>query len=453
MFNFRKLFFALSCSAIFTGIVVAQPPPPPPPAAAPMNPSSSDSAQNRQNFISLDGGFTVALPQQLNGFRGIPSTAGINKGGSEFIWETTQGSFLIAYVDRILTPEQKKEVLQISADGLISGMNDKNAKLISKSKISIDGHSGIEIKILSEDKQVGLTRYFLVNDRMFILTSGWREGENGKEQLKALDSFKLIDSKKIIAQRLIEATPAALPQSPIVKKLKTDAEDDGLKGKVKSVTQTEEDLLGVRSFVGIKTAFEEFYDENGNRIKHIGYNPEGIPNSITVYGFINGLKVAKFGENISQGYNPPPPAPAPMSMMPNAEKPKPVDARYSEGYEYKYDDKGRLQEIVYYRNNGEMRDKKVYTYDGSKVDISSYGKEGKIFYKTIEVVDDKGNTIEKTFDRQSSQFSNSVYTYKYDSFDAKGNWSKRTVTGKDGLYGGGFRDQKYIEYRNITYYP
>lgn len=415
MSNIKNLFFTLLFSIVSIGFVIAQPPPA---SVSSKSSNPTNITQNKENFVSLDGGFTIALPQQNNSFTGIKATAGVNKGGSQFTWTVPQGSFLVAYVDRILSTQESKQVLQSSAERVIQGLNNEGSKLISKNEIYSNNHPGIEIVILSKSNEFGVLRYILVENRLFILTTGWKDSENGREQLKILDSFRLVDSKAIVAKRIQEVTPESLPQTSIVKKLKTDAEDEGLKGKVKSVTETEEDLAGTRAISGIKMSSEDFYSENGSQVKHIYYDYRGNPSSVQVFGFIDGFKVSKSGSPVIYEYNPPPAAPIALSTVPpKAIIQKPVDTRYSVKYEYKYDDKGRLQEIIRYRNSGEMNGKTVYLYDGNKLDETSYDKEGKITFKTIEVFDDKGNTIEKTYVRQNTKLPYSKYTYTYEKFD------------------------------------
>ena len=82
MFNFKILFYACVLSTVFTGFIVAQPSP----HSLSKKASSSNDTQSKQNFVSLDGGFIIALPQQVSGFEGIKPTAGVNKGGSNFSW-------------------------------------------------------------------------------------------------------------------------------------------------------------------------------------------------------------------------------------------------------------------------------------------------------------------------------------------------------------------------------
>lgn len=450
MFNYKNLIFSLFILTVFTGAIIAQLPPAPPSVSL-GKPNSSKENQVKDTFVSVEGGFTIALPQYARGFSNIKPNSKI-KGGSQYNWQTPEGMFAVTYSDPISIPLDLnlKNELQAMSNKLIEQFTSSGGKLISTKEISSDGNTGVEVKIQFQDGIIGVTRYFLINNRMFILSAGWNLKEDGAVQLKILDSFKAIDGKAIIAKKLEEATPKPLPQEPVAKKLTTDAQDERLKGKVKSVIEEEEDLTGNWSVSGIKMSTEDYYNEQGNKIKRIFYDYKGNPLSVSVYGYIDGARVSKSG-SLHFEYNPPIMA-VPLSSAKAESVKKPADTRYTTKYEYKYDEKGRLIESLGYANNGELNGKTVFVYNGNKIEESSYNREGKLTSKTIDLIDEKGNVIEWTYLHSDSKFPDTKYTYTYESFDEKGNWTKRIVFGKEGQYGGGYKDQHYIEYRRITYY-
>lgn len=446
MFNYKNLIFLLFILTVFTGAIIAQPPPP---SVSLGKPSPSKENKSKEIFISVEGGFTIALPAFAQSFTNIKPTSQV-KGGSQYTWQVPEGQFVIGYADRISIPEDVKKELQNTADRLTERFTSSGGKLISTKEVTSDGNKGIEVILKVQEGIIGVSRYFLINNRIYILSSGWEEKADGASQLKILDSFKTIDGKAIIAKKLEEATPKPLPQEPVAKRQTTDAQDDGLKGKVKSVIEEEEDLTGNWSVSGIKMSTEDYYNEQGNKIKRIFYDYKGNPSTVNVYGYIDGARVTRYG-SLSFEYNPPIMA-VPLSSAKAESVKKPADTRYNTKYEYKYDEKGRLIESLGYANNGELNGKTVFAYDGNKIEKSSYNKEGKLASKTIDVVDEKGNLIEKTFVRSDSKMPDTIYTFTYESFDEKGNWTKRIAFGKEAQYNGGYKDQHYIEYRRITYY-
>src|SRR4051812_33726568 len=95
-------------------------------------------------------------------------------------------------------------------------------------------------------------------------------------------------SKKVdIARKIAESTPDALPQSPVAAKLKSDAADKNLKGKVKSVVEYTEQPVGS----GRKFFAQEYYNESGNLIKSVDFAPDGFPRSVLVWGYLDGNRV------------------------------------------------------------------------------------------------------------------------------------------------------------------
>jgi hypothetical protein len=247
-----------------------------------------------------------------------------------------------------------------------------------------------------------------------------------------------------IRERIDKATPAELPQSPRVAKSKSDAEDEHLKGKVRSVTEADLETDGKT----LKLSLESFYDKEGALTKEISYDYRGNPWSITVYGYLDGKRVSNSAE-ISYEYDPPPAAPPPGTPR---KVQAPADKRYEYSDVYKYDGAKRLIEKLLYRSNGSLVDRRVYSYSDSNVELVVYDESGKENSRTIEKYDSKGDLIEATYPHVGNRYGTSIYHYKYDEFDSHGNWVRRTLTGKEGQYGGSQKDFQGTEIRTITYY-
>jgi hypothetical protein len=437
----RGIFFVIVFITLLSELVIAQS------IISSGNSSSSNNTKTQTGFVSIDGEFSINLPSNVSGYRPLESKEGASKGGNEFSWKTPTGSFLIAFADLIISPESSKTLLETTGNLFIEKTAKMGGALISKKEITIDNNRGLEIR-MQLNGGVGISRLYLVKNRLYSLVTAWKNGEDGELQLKILNSFKLIDGKAIVAKRVAEATPQALPQAPIFKKLKSDVEDDGMKGKVKSVSLSKEDLTGTWSVSGIKMSIEDFYDEKGNKIKQIFYDYKGNPNEITVYGFIDGMRVSNSG-TVNYEDNPTITVPFAIGAKPNSVA-KPADTRYKTKYEYKYDENKRLKEIIRYRNNGEILRRTVFSYNGNKLEeVWLDGEEGKSTFKSIETYDNKSNLIEQIFIYPNSSSLGSKYAYTYESFDEIGNWTKRIVKGLEG----GKKEQHYIEYRAIIYYP
>src|SRR5688572_10932366 len=76
-----------------TEIVVAQT------SVSTNNSNSTNTVRTENDFVSVEGGFTIALPQDAINSVNIEPLEGKTKGGKEFVWETAQGLILIGYVE------------------------------------------------------------------------------------------------------------------------------------------------------------------------------------------------------------------------------------------------------------------------------------------------------------------------------------------------------------------
>ena len=233
------------------------------------------------------------------------------------------------------------------------------------------------------------------------------------------------------AEKIRQTMPPALPQSPGVRKVRSDLEDIGLKGRVKKVTTTveEADRSNIRS--------EQYYDGDGNITTNIVYTLKGDPLAITVYGFLDGKRVMKTARVVY------PSDPPPKKLA--------ADQRYDFRSESKYDPSGKLIEQTTYANTGEVSLRVKYTYDGNKRERISYDGKGQVTGITKEIYDAKGYLIQSVYPARDS-YGEGVSTYKYEKFDTTGNWTRRIVSGKAGKYGGGQTDFSRIETSIITYH-
>jgi len=182
-------------------------------------------------------------------------------------------------------------VLDYLRDGALSGTNGK-AKLVGETDISIEGHPGRELRVEYPDG-FSIARIYLVRNRIYQVFASIPADKKAQEPtvVKILDSFKLLSQADVdaeIQRRIDEATPSPLPQTPAARKLKSDAEDEGLKGRVKSVFTEEADLSGTWTVSKRKPASMDYYNEQGNRTKSIAYDYRGNPFDITVYGYLDG---------------------------------------------------------------------------------------------------------------------------------------------------------------------
>lgn len=267
--------------------------------------------------------------------------------------------------------------------------------------------------------------------------------------LSLLSNFTFAQTKLSaeILKRIEDNTPKTLPQTPVAPKLKSDAEDDNLKGKVKKLVKErqyflEDGKLGERKFALISD-----FNEKGNLLKEIAFNG-GNPFQVTVYGYIDGARVSDYetiyeGNNILTQANP--------QTEEDKNKPKP-DPRYSYKYEYKYAN-DKLAEVQMFYSDGDKGNRIGYTYDGSRVEKLYYDENNKPNRKYVSVFDAKGYEIEWTdIAVINLPRGDRKYIIKNQLFDKKGNWIKRTFFKPEIENGKEILKPYDVEYRTITYY-
>ena len=266
--------------------------------------------------------------------------------------------------------------------------------------------------------------------------------------LFSISAYSQKTGKVDLAQKIRDATPAALPQTPVVEKLRSDAQDENLKGKVKSVI---EDTLQAGKTKRERSS-ERYFNETGNLLREISYE-DGYPTLVTVWGYIDGKRVSKAGYvEYAEGERPPSDdIVAVMDEEQEAINPNtPRDSRYGSQFTYKYDEKGRLIEKWTYQNNGEVWSHTKYVYTKNQREVSSYGRDGSRWTQGFEVLDKDGNIIEQFSMSDGKIEDNTIYTYQ---FDAQGNWIVEKAFEKKKVKGKIVRTPLWTNYRTITYYP
>src|SRR5687768_8698376 len=87
----------------------------------------------------------------------------------------------------------------------------------------------------------------------------------------SISAFSQIKLSEDYEKKIKEATPKPLPQSPVSEKLTSDAEDEKLKGKVKTVIWERIGLSGVEKPIGRRYRSITDFDEKGNFLKDISF--------------------------------------------------------------------------------------------------------------------------------------------------------------------------------------
>lgn len=405
-------------------------------------------------FVSLDGKFTIALPQGTHGFSPIAvNTATGRATGDAYDWKMKEGSFIAGYVEApqpLDGPELSKQFFENIRAAIDSWARSQNGTLLAHKQFDLDGHAALEVKLELPTRLIW-QRYYLVSRRLYQanLTLNPDQRQYEALALKVLDSFKVLSDAEVTAAlkaRAAEAEPSPLPQEPVVSRVGSDAADNGLRGKVKTVFEESEDLSGTWSRQGRKPDSMEYYNERGNLTKREFYDYKGNLSEITVYGYLDGARVSR-RKSIEREYNPPP-----MMIAPPAGAPKPKsDPRYSNKFAFRYDDQKRLVEKSWFLSNGELSIRYVYKYSGNQREEFAYSSDGSLNQQYLSTLDSKGNEIERTDFETKSGSIREKYSRTYE-FDTQGNWIKRTTSKWVTKEGKSYYAPAYVDYRTVTYY-
>ncbi|MBA2737460.1 MAG: hypothetical protein H0U50_11820 [Pyrinomonadaceae bacterium] len=455
--------FIFSLALIFgcNSVILTQPPPPPAPvkSGAPTKvyrqPSLKETI-SKEKFSSAEGRFVISLPTQIGGFSGLtPKILGFNASGDSYDWRVQEANLNVSFVDYqdkipVQTESDRRNFFAALRDATIKVFN---AKLISESNLKLGENNGLKIEYELPAGNKGMRRFYLAGNRLYILTAIFTPNVSEAENLvsQAFDSFKIIiqsDIDEEIKRKIAAAEPKPLPQEPLAKKLKTDAEDAGLKGKVKKIVSESEDLSGTWAKQGRKMSSIEYYNEQYNLTRHESFDYKGNPFQISVWGYIDGARVSN-SVMIRYEYDPPPMA---IPVSPDrTEKPK-SDNRYEYKHEYKYENEKLVEKRLYY-NNGKSGNRAVYNFKGNQIEELIYTGDGELNQKYIVTLDEKGNEIEQiNFDISKQQFyGDRKYSYTYE-FDAKGNWIRRTTLKWTAENGKSLYKPSSASYRTITYF-
>jgi hypothetical protein len=439
----------------FTSFALAQGPPPAqtPTSSAQVGEGKRDGPPSLtvagSNFVSLEGRFSVSLPAQGHTFRGLalPTPYGRAKGDA-YEWRMKEASFVIGYADAaqsVDSPEAAKQVFELLREDF-KKIASANRGLVWKEKeIALGSHQGIEQRL---DLFSGfmVQRTYLVSHRLYqtvmVVSTAQREYES--MAAKVLDSFKLLDESEVssrLAEDAARAEPPPLPQQPIAQRVGSDASDNGLHGRVKTVLEESQDLSGTWSVQTKKRDSFESYNELGNLTRGEFYDYKGNLHDITVYGYIDGNRVSQ-SKTIEREYNPPP------VMSPPGAVTKKSDPRYQTRFEFKYDQQKRLIEHGWFHSNGELFLRYVYRFTGNQLERLVYSDDGSLNQRSVSLLDGKGNEIERTSFDPRDGASGAKHSYVYE-FDAHGNWTKRTTSK---AMTNGQHEPLYVDFRTITYF-
>ena len=251
-----------------------------------------------------------------------------------------------------------------------------------------------------------------------------------------------------VTRQIADATPAALPQSPTLREKRPDLFHENLKGKVKSVAtfNIDHDRKQTEKFI----VSEEFYNEAGDRVRGVYYNDYAQPRSVAVYGYVDNVRVARWGDVKDE--NGQQPSDRSVQVAVSDKQPKREARRgFDTQYVYKYDPTGRIAEEVHLSNTGELLTRTIYQYESpTRRLIREFAGGKEEIARQTEILDADGNVIELwLYDEYKKVQDVQVMEHE---FDPQGNWIVEKVFVKQTLNGKTNLKPLATNFRTITYY-
>jgi hypothetical protein len=409
---------------------------------------------NKETYISSDGGFKIDLPAKPDTEETLEDAKAYNLGlGKDLSWGEKPVKYIVQYIkldtfENPLTAKRKAEIMADMIKRVRFSLIEGKAS-VSEKNIVLSGNAGKELEgVLPTGKLI--VRTYLIGEKLYQLYAAVYDINFVADAVKTLDSFKLLDKREIVAQKLKETVVEPLPQTPIVAKLKSDAADENLKGKVKTIfEETRKNLKSPR-----EPSEEKYFDERGNMVREISY-VNGYPFTVTAWGYLDGNRVSR---EKSVDYNGDEyellgiitglvvgDAPA---QQPSAQ-PNPVDERYDYKYRYRYDTEGNPAEEWMYFSSGKLWLRYVYTFKAGQKETGTYD-EGGLNMRAVETLDKNGDVVEyNNYDDKGKLLDTLSYTYER---DGRGNWIVQKSFTKKKVKGKSVLTPNSINYRTIAYY-
>ena len=295
----------------------------------------------------------------------------------------------------------------------------KKKLTISESPYTFSASKGIEFRGTGDIRVV--TRLIFVGVRLFEITVSDDESAGFDQQIKILDSFRLLTKAETIAALKWENDIPPVSQTRPAISLGNDVQASGLKGNVCSVI----DEVVTPPSAAREMDRESYYDPSGNLVREITYS-RGYPQEITQWGWIDGKRISSTKTIF---YLPPEGTPfdrfsigfGPTTGMMGAQE---RDKIYGMRHEYSYDDKGRVTEHKAFTNERALKWTKKFTYSAAGREILTLDNTGGFLTRFFETFDKNGNIAEyKVLDMGGRPYGSAVrFVYE---FDQGGNWIVR----------------------------
>ena len=198
--------------------------------------TESRSAIDASRFVSLEGRFSISLPDRFKQQSRLTIATPSGNAGPLYEWQTKQWIFGVGYADApqpISDPEAVKQLFAGATERFTSLVVASGGNIGPVKAITLDNHPGIEQRA-DVLKKSFIQRNYLVSRRIYqtlvVVTNSQRDERTA---VGVLDTFKILNDAEITEEAL-KAGPGPLPDAGGPTR-GSDADDEGLRGPVKSI--------------------------------------------------------------------------------------------------------------------------------------------------------------------------------------------------------------------------
>jgi hypothetical protein len=410
----------------------------------------------QDNFVSTFGEFAINLPKDFSSSKEYDEEfEGMFTIGANFSWQKNESEplFMISFLKfrsadfgKKLSLSQKFKNTYFEKFGRVFIERANEMKAMHNEQLYLFKQNvGKEWQIVSSTGRTQVRAFFVKNT--FYSVAAIYSVSDDKESIdKIVDSFRLLSRQEIIDIKVKDAEPRPLPQSPVSDKPFSDAHDENLKGKVKSIFEEYQETPKSKR----EKSTEFYYNEQGNLTREVNFQ-YGYPSGITVWGYIDRNRVNSFMFTDISFDDDPKSLVAMIPDMPSREtKPLIPDDRFNTKYIYKYNDNKQLIEKIRFENDGQISLIENYTYQGNQRETIEKDADLGDISKSTQTFDGIGNLIKEVFFNEKGRIDSSS-TYMYE-LDTKGNWIVKKSFENVKIKGKSVLQPRSITYRTITYY-
>jgi hypothetical protein len=384
-------------------------------------PSLADPA-SKGPFVSERSNFVIALPAAPTSVTQTKDVGSRTGGrGTRFTWNLREIDVTVDHVIHpppvLRTGQHMDEYSKLFKDNVMAVAGGR-AKLIKEFSVGMLGISGVAMEFSTGSALIVAYAYTRENEEFIIVGTAKPAFPDSEQMVRNVTGSFRLNKAGVTVNGVTYNMPPGVNDPYTLLSMHKDRLDENLRGMVKSVIVESENALDDPS-VRVRRS-ERYYDSFGNATREI-------------LNFANGALMMRRDFNNDYFTNK---RSATISTTDD------VKNGYLE-FTYRHDENGRTIEEKTLNKSGQEVSRITRLFSGDKVTIANYEGWEKPIETNKWTVNEKGNVITdlRVLSMPGISPRSTIHTYKYESFDSQGNWTKRTFSIGDNLVTIEYRDR------------